>query len=80
MSNITIGTKVTGNWGAMFPTSEGVVVEINGAPTGGVPVARIEWIDDANLVEQRIDITDIHQPGWTSVNGSPIGIFVDEDQ
>ena len=82
MSNIVVGTKVEGNWGAMHPTSDGVVVEIDGSTDiyGEAPIARIKWIDDENLVEQRISVTDIHQPGWTSANSSPIGIFVAEDQ
>lgn len=72
MSNIVVGTKVEGVWGAMFPTSEGEVIAINRDNV------TIQWKDDANLDQQLVDITQIHQPGWTSVNGSPIGIFVDE--
>ena len=81
MSNIIVGTKVEGNWGAMHPTSYGVIVELDGSTDiyGEAPIARIKWIDDENLVEQRISIDDIHQPGWTSVNGSGIGIFVAEE-
>lgn len=72
MLKVTIGTKVTGNWGAMFPTSEGEVIAIE---YGDVT---IQWIDDDNLDLEVVRAEKIHQPGWTSVNGSGIGIFIDD--
>ena len=75
MSNITIGTKVEGNWGAMLPTSEGKVIYIKSDDV------TIEWDsdDDEFMRTSKVKLDQIHQPGWTSVNGSPIGIFVVED-
>ena len=74
MSKVTVGTKVEGVWGAMFPTSYGEVIAIEYGD------ATIQWDNDEDpgMDLQVVHVTQIHQPGWTSVNGSPIGIFVDE--
>jgi len=78
MINIEIGTLVTANYGAMHPTVDGEVVAIHNQ------VATIAWDvsdDDGVVVSVRPEaklISEIHQPGWRSVNGSPIGIFVTE--
>lgn len=66
--DIAIGTKVTGNWGAMFPISEGEIVSID---ANGV---RIVW-DDLGIDYCSMD--SLHVKGYTSVNGSPIGIFIE---
>ena len=68
---ITVGTKVEGNWGAMHPTWEGVVIQL------GYTDATIKW-GDADYEE--VSLERIHKRGWTSKNGSPIGIFIAEDQ
>ena len=57
----------------MFPTSRGEVIAISGEK------AKVQWIDDNELDVQVVDVTQIHPQGWTSVNGSPIGIFITED-
>lgn len=63
------GTQVIANYGAMFPTSEGEVVKCNA--DGSYTV----MFDDGAVRT----VEDIREPGWRSVNGSPIGIFVKED-
>ena len=73
MSKVQVGTQVEGVWGAMFPTSRGEVIAISGEK------AKVQWIDDNELDVQVVDVTQIHPQGWTSVNGSPIGIFITED-
>jgi len=78
MSNIVVGTKVIGDWGAMFPNSYGKVIAIRfGRSDNGPALATIEW-DDDELGEETVQLDQIHQPGWTSANGSGIGIFVDD--
>ena len=75
MSKVTVGSKVEGVWGAMFPTSQGKVICIEYGD------ATIRWDNDDNdpgMDLQVVNVDSIHQPGWTSVNGSPIGIFVEE--
>ena len=66
---ITVGTEVIANYGAMFPTSEGEVVKCNA--DGSYTV----MFDDGAVRT----VTDIREPGWRSVNGSPIGVFVKGD-
>ena len=66
--NIKKGTKLIGVWGAMIPDSEGEVVEVIGN------VARIAWDHDHENYDYAC-VEDIHEMGWRSVNGSPIGIF-----
>lgn len=83
MSNIIVGTKVEGNWGAMHPTSYGVIVAMfnstNLMDDVPRPTVTIRWDDDEVLTKDDYYLEDIHLPGWTSVNGSPIGIFVAEE-
>jgi hypothetical protein len=66
--NIEIGTKVTGNWGAMHPTSEGEVVRIE---KGGVEIL---WDDESDV--DYVHMSSIHEPGYRSANGSGIGIYI----
>lgn len=61
--NVQIGDRVRGNWGAMFPTSEGTVVDLD--PVKG---AEICWEDGTESWHT------VNEPGHRSVNGSPIGV------
>jgi len=73
--NISVGSKVVGNWGAMYPTSEGVIVTLE--EDGGVEIV---W---DNLYDGEVDFTrieNIRPKGWRSANGSPIGVFLDEEE
>ena len=65
-----IGQKVEANWGAMFPISEGLVDRHVGEDK-----VIIKW-DDGDSME--VDIQDIRELGYRSLNGSPIGIFFGE--
>jgi len=66
---IEIGTKVIGNWGAMFPTSDGEVVKIE---KWGVEIL---WDDETEV--DYVHMSSIHEKGYRSGNnGSPIGIFL----
>ena len=65
---IKIGTKLTGVWGAMISDSEGEVVSIIGN------VAQIAWDDDYENLDHVL-IENIHEKGYRSPDGSPIGIF-----
>jgi hypothetical protein len=65
-----IGQKVEANWGAMFPTVEGLIDQHIGQDR-----VIIKW-DDGDRME--VAINDIHELGHRSPNGSPIGIFFGE--
>jgi hypothetical protein len=78
ISMIEVGTEVIGNWGAMHPISEGVVVAMT---ESGYTV---EWAEEdeysgADTLTCSYSIGDIKREGETSINGSPIGVFVKED-
>jgi len=78
ISMIEVGTEVIGNWGAMHPISEGVVVAMT---ESGYTV---EWAEEdeysgAETIICSYPIGDIKREGETSINGSPIGVFVKED-
>lgn len=64
--NVQIGDRVHGNWGAMFPTSEGTVVDLD--PVKG---AEICWDNEYPFAE---GWHEVNEPGHRSVNGSPIGV------
>lgn len=68
--NIEIGTKVKGNWGAMYPTSEGEIVKVE---SNGVEIL---W--DGETEVDFAHLESIHEKGYRSANGSGIGIFIDE--
>ena len=61
------GQKVEANWGAMHPTSEGLIDRHIGQDR-----VAIKW-NDGDCME--IDIKDIHELGYRSINGAPIGVF-----
>ena len=65
-----IGQKVEANWGAMYPTSEGVVYGHIGKRD-----VLIRWEDGT---KSEVDIDDIRELGYRSLNGSPIGISFGE--
>lgn len=65
-----IGSKVIGFWGAMFPEMEGVV---QGTRPGEVLIA---WEDYSEWVE----LSQIKEFGTRTVNGSPVGIFWENDE
>ena len=73
MDMIEVGTEVVGNWGAMYPISEGVVVAVT---ESGYTV---EWEEEDDMPETlpcSYPIGKIKREGETSINGSPIGVFV----
>lgn len=76
MISIEVGRLVTGNWGAMHPIQEGVIAHKS---EDGFCV--IKWDDTEEEALQNFMIRDIeiHQPGWTCVNGSSIGVFVQDE-
>lgn len=75
---IQIGTKVQGFYGAMIPPANGHVASV----LNGVALIKWEEYDDegqlvGEFAEQKL-VSEIHEPGWRSVNGSPIGVFIAE--
>lgn len=64
------GQKVEANWGAMIPIEEGFIKRHL-----GVDGVVIKWDNGA---ESEVKIDEIHEPGYRSRNGSPIGIFFGE--
>ena len=69
---ITVGTKVEGNWGATYPNDEGVITGIKGK------YATVRWEYESGRVWNcDYAISAFMKPGETTVNGSPIGVFVD---
>jgi|TARA_R110000764_G_scaffold65210_1_gene136742 hypothetical protein len=65
-----IGQKVEANWGAMYPIAEGVVCGHFGKDN-----VIIRWEDGT---KSELDANSIHELGYRSVNGSPIGVFFGE--
>ena len=65
-----IGKKVEANWGAMYPTAEGVIY----GQVGQRDVI-IRWNDGSKY---QMNLNDIHELGYRSVNGSPLGVFFGE--
>ena len=64
------GQKVEANWGAMIPIEEGFIKRHIGKDS-----VVIKWDNGA---ESEVKIDEIHEPGYRSRNGSPIGIFFGE--
>ena len=69
--NIEVGSKVMMNYGAMYPIIEGVVEEIT--------VAGQYHVVNANNADDKYLVNEIKEMGTTSVNGSPIGVFLIEE-
>lgn len=71
--------KVVGNFGACFPLQDGEIIAIETVSSAQRPAetfATIRWED--GRIQRRVKLADIHEPGWRSINGSPIGIFLSE--
>lgn len=67
---IEIGQKVHANFGAMYPIVEGLIVDIS---IMGV----VTWAtEDGKEYNHMYDV--FRQPGETTVNGSPIGVYLGE--
>ena len=65
-----IGTKVVVNYGAGIPEEYGVVTAIKN-----------DGVSDYAVIEggeYTMTTHDIKSKGETSINGSPIGVFIDE--
>lgn len=67
LNEIKIGSKLFFNYGAMFPTMELTVTEINGKTVKA-------WDDEFGAFD--VPVENIKEFGTTSVNGSPIGVFL----
>ena len=67
---IDVGTKIRFNYGAMHCEEFGTVTDVS-----YIGIVTIKG--DIGFVEE-INESCIKMPGETSVNGSPIGVFVDE--
>ena len=66
-NGITEGAKVIANYGAMFPTVEGVVSKC------GWSTCQVLFDDGA---VQTLAYNEIKMPGERTANGSPIGIHL----
>ena len=67
---IDVGTKIRFNYGAMHCEEFGTVTDVS-----NIGIVTIKG--DIGFVEE-INKSCIKMPGETTVNGSPIGVFVDE--
>lgn len=76
---VMIGQPVERNCGACFPVETGTVVGFVNVPDGlvvrGGAFALIRW-DDCPDRPEMVRLSDIHNRGWRSVSGSPLGVFV----
>lgn len=76
---IMIGQRVEANYGACFPTRSGIVVGFEEVParrfSHGAIYAVIRW-EDTPETPERVRLNEIHRPGWRSINGSPLGVFL----
>lgn len=65
---VKIGTRLEGNFGAMWPILSGTVYKID---ANGVA----HYIAEATGENITVEAEDVKEPGTLSVNGSPIGVF-----
>ena len=75
LNEVVIGTKLTGNWGAMIPFSYGIVTGIIKS-VGGVsvpPVAVVQWDD---MGEAKYTMSDLK----SALDSMEIGIYIGERQ
>jgi hypothetical protein len=74
LNEVVIGTKVTGNWGAMIAIDEGVVVSIIKSVSGVSvpPVAVVQWDD---MGEAKYTMSDLKS---ALEGGMEIGIYIGE--
>jgi hypothetical protein len=78
------GDKLLFNYGCVFPTKTGTVRSIvpskysKGGAFADVEISK-ETDDIGNSFAEitTVDVGSIMKPGETSVNGSPIGVFLD---
>ena len=73
LNEVVIGTKVTGNWGAMIAIDEGVVVSIIKSVSGVSvpPVAVVQWDD---MGEAKYTMSDLK----FALDSMEIGIYIGE--
>lgn len=74
---MVVREKVVANFGACYPLQHGEIIAIETVSKAGRPTetfAVIRWED--GRVQRRVKLADIHEPGWRSAGGSPIGIFL----
>ncbi len=73
-----IGEAVVGNYGCMVSSREGRIVGFTFTEATKFFDARhyavIEW--EGYDVPEYVLVSDIHQKGWVSANGSGIGVFI----
>ena len=73
--NIELGTKIIGNYGAMIPLSFGEVISTQTYETGpSTAEVKVKW---ENGSYTWVLATEINS--GPSVNGSPIGIYTEEE-
>lgn len=76
---VMIGQRVECVCGACYPVQGGTVIGFCDEPAGrftrGGVHAVIRW-DDRPDVPERVRLSDIHNRGWRSAGGSPLGVFV----
>ena len=80
---IKIGDKLVFNYGTHFPARVGTVRSIvpskyskGGAFADVVLRKKLDYIGNSYAEITTADIGDIMSPGDTSINGSPIGVFI----
>jgi hypothetical protein len=79
MSTVKVGDKLTFNYGGHFPTKVGTVRSIvpsSYSKGGAFADVIIGERKDGFAEITTADIGDIKLPGETTVNGSPIGVFL----
>jgi hypothetical protein len=66
---VKVGTKIRFNYGAMHPRDYGVVIKVENN------IVTIKGLNE--VFTEEVNLSCIRQPGETTVNGSPIGVFVE---
>ena len=75
LNEVAIGTKLTGNWGAMIPFSYGTVTGIIKSVSGVSvpPVAVVQWDD---VGEAKYTISDLK----SALDDDGIGVYIGQRQ
>ena len=78
--NITLGTKIIGNYGAMIPLWEGEVVAVETCDVGpSDPEVKVRWDNGSTTWMVASEIIERLPDGSTNAAvGSPIGIYTEE--
>ena len=78
--NITLGTKIIGNYGAMIPLWEGEVVAVETCNVGpSDPEVKVRWDNGSTTWMVASEIIERLPDGSTNAAvGSPIGIYTEE--